>query len=162
MSLFEWLKTGFYKLRYKLIFKDKLPIAFDVFCIGDLSFEHSNEKIPGTLYVGGSLDASDLTICENLIVNGNIDTNNLTVYGNCIGSNSIKASDITIINGSIICIGSSVDAYSINVKNGDCIVHHIIDSYEINVDGTIDCYNVVYYGHKPHCADYVCRYYEGE
>lgn len=164
MKIPEWLerwKKQFHIWCFKVIHKDKLPLKFDVFCIGDMSFDYSNEKIPGTLYVSGRLDASDLTICDTLIVDGCIDANDLFVYSSCISGEDIKVANATVFDGDFISKGD-IDAYSITVIKGSCFALHSIDSFNINIDDTLDCYDVVAYGHEIYAYDYVCRYYEEE
>ena len=139
-----------------------LPKEFDVFCIGDMVRDESEGdlKIPGNLYVSGVLNVFNLIVDGTAIIDDCNDAADIIVQGgSCICGGDVIANKVSVFNGSFISAGD-VDTLDITIHNGDCIVHNSIDSYTINADGTLDCYDVNPNGHKVYAADYVCRYYE--
>lgn len=145
--------------------KHALPEEFDVFCIGDMIREECEGDliIPGNFYVSGFLDAFNLTIGGSLIVDDSIDAGHITVQdGSCICGGNVIAGNVSVSNGNFISNGD-IDVQDINVRDGDCIIiDGIINSYAINVEGTLDCHDIESNGHKIHCLNYICQLWEEE
>ena len=145
--------------------KHTLPEEFDVFCIGDMIREEceGDLKVPGNLYISGFLDAFHLIVGGSLIVNDSIDSGNITVKGGSfICGGNIVAGDISVSNGDFISNGD-IDVQDITVRDGNCIVlNGSINSYTINIDGTLDYYDIESNGHEIRAVSYICRFWEEE
>lgn len=160
--------------------KHTLPEEYDVFCFGGMVREKSEGdlNIPGNLYVDGFLDVFGLVVAGTVIVNDYINAANITVQGgSCICGGDVIASNVSISNGDFISDGDidvaditiqngnfisdgNIDTYDITVQNGNCIVHHNINSWLVNVNGTLDCYDIESNGYKICATDFVCRCYK--
>lgn len=145
--------------------KYTLPKEFDVFCIGDMIRDESEGElnIPGNLYVSGFLNVFNLVVGGSVIVDDSIDAGHITVQeGSCICGGNVVAGNVSVSNGDFISNGD-IDVQDINVRDGDCIVHNgFINSYTINVEGTLDCCGIESNGYKIHSLNYICRLWEEE